>query len=152
MHSGVSVNTHGTRVPLRREAVARMDTNNCFSEHSEHAPRWSDPKKHNDNRTTLKNGFAKMTLALLRFSGRLIPDRMSSSPQFRYKYFKNFRKRKGACVAPLFFEISHVFLHETHSPQNVFQFQNSTLFFASMSMVFNMETISPTCSTINFRK
>ena len=40
--------------------MARMDTNNCFSEHCEHAPRWSDSQKHNDNnRISLKKGFAE---------------------------------------------------------------------------------------------
>ena len=56
LHRGTS------RHNLSSIVMARMDTNNCFSEHSEHAPRWSDSKKkkHNDNQTTLiKNGFAE---------------------------------------------------------------------------------------------
>ena len=58
MHSGVSVNTHGTRVPLRREAVAHqrlncgVDTNKLLlrtlstnKKTHQNVTMWSDPDK-----------------------------------------------------------------------------------------------------------
>ena len=140
-----------SRHNLSSIAMARMDTNSCFSEHSEHAPRWSDSKKHNDNnRTTLKNGFAKWRWP----SSASLADCSQISCLSFSKFVSNTSKiseNENVLALPhCFRNFSHFpTVHEAHSPQNVLNFQNITLFFASISMVFNVERISP---TFDFRK
>ena len=85
LHRGISRHNWSSIV------MARMDTNNCFSEHSEHAPRWSDSQKHNDNnRTTLKNGFAENDVGPRPLLRPTAPRLHVFFSQFRYKYFKKF--------------------------------------------------------------